>query len=183
MSHFNHNNETTSATCVNSEWSDKCTLFTAINRRNRTALIAFNSMLIFLTLFLNILSMVTIKKSPQLKNKLCYLVIQVQSAVDVAVGGFSIPSLAILVSPLWVIESCHAFRLLFVSMFAVPSCHPVTLLTLTVERYIGVIHPYSYQTMLTKERILLFAIVACLGNYFHAMQYLRATKLTQKKQS
>ena len=161
MSHFSQRNDT-SATCVSSDWRDRHILFITINRRIRTALIAFNSMLILLTLFLNILSLVTIRKSPQLKNKLCYFVIQVQSAVDVAVGGLSIPALLVLlVSPFWVFESCLAFRLLFVSMLAVPSCHPVTLLTLTVERYIGVIHPYLYQTILTREIILLFGIVAC----------------------
>ena len=68
--------------------------------------------------------------------------------------------IVLLALPFLGIRSCLAFRALFVSTLVVNLLAPVTLFTLTVERYIGVIHPYSCQTILNKERILLFARVA-----------------------
>lgn len=123
--------------------------------RNRTYLIAFNSVLIFSTIFLNLLSVITIRKSSQLKNKLCYFVILLQSAVDMCVGIFSIPLFIIfLASPFLGIQNCLEIVVLTNSILLLPGSSVITLTIMTIERYIGVLHPYSYKTLLTKSRIV-----------------------------
>ena len=131
---------------------------------NRFFLIAVNAVLIFSTIFLNLISVITIRKSSQLKNKICYFVILIQSTVDCVGGISSIPLFIItLTMPSLGLRNCLAFRSIFVSMLVVPSLAPVSLSALTAERYIGVLHPYSYKTLVTKRRILIsFAVVGFL---------------------
>ncbi len=118
-----------------------------MDTKNRILLIAFNVLLMFCTIFLNLLSVVTIRKSSQLKNKLCHFVILLQSAVDLGVGVFSITSLiAFLAIPLLGIRNCVGIGLLFLLKFLPVSLSTVILSAMTVERYIGVLQPYSYQT-------------------------------------
>lgn len=58
---------------------------------NLIAMLVINCVLFFSTISLNAISVVTIRKSSQLKGKVCYFVILVQSAVDLGVGLLSIP--------------------------------------------------------------------------------------------
>ena len=168
MPHFNESNDSFSATCSHDIWNERFKILSTMDTKNRMLLIAFNAMLVFSTVSLNFLSLVTIRKSPQLKNKLCYFVILVQSAGDLVVGVVNIPLLIIILTmPLLGIENCLVFRLLFISMLLPISLTPVFLSAMTIERYIGVLHPYSYQTLVTKRRILTYVGVTgslCVGN-------------------
>lgn len=57
-------------------------VFTLIDIKNRILLIAVNAILFFSTVFLKLLSVITIRKSSQLKHKLYYFVILVQSVLS-----------------------------------------------------------------------------------------------------
>lgn len=43
------------------------------------------------------------------------------------------------------------------------------LTVITIERYIGVLHPYSYQNSLTKRRVLTYVAVASLVSFTRAL--------------
>lgn len=170
MTTSSEDNGTTSLAynCPDSSWNERFTNVMTLDTKNRVALFAFNVILLFFTVFLNLLSLLTIRKSSQLKNKLCYFVILLQSAVDFVVGVFTIPmSIFYLATPLLGIQNCLAIALMYILMLVIPSLAPVTLSAMTVERYIGVLHPYFYHRNVTKRRILIYASVAgslCVSN-------------------
>ncbi len=160
MSHASKGNNTLQEKCAQNRFNELLTVVIAMDTKNRILLIAFNVLLMFCTIFLNLLSVVTIRKSSQLKNKLCYFVILVQSAVDFGVGVLSITSfIAFLAIPLLGIRNCDAIGVLFLLKFLPVSLSTVTLSAMTAERYIGVLHPYSYQTSVTKRRISIYVAV------------------------
>ena len=104
--------------------------------------------------------MITIGKSSQLKSKLCYFVILTQSFVDLSVGAFSIPSLIMIVTlPLLDTDHCVAHTMFVLCLWFPPTLSTVTLTSMSIERYIGVLHPYSYQNVLIKRRILNYVAV------------------------
>ena len=142
---------------IHHQWIQWASVINGMDAVNRSVLIVFNVILIFSTVFLNLLSVVTIRKSSQLKRKQCYFVILIQSAVDFGVGIVSIPFFVVFLAlPLFDIDNCLAFVVLAVSSFPLPAFSLITLFAMTIERYIGVLHPYSYQPLVTKERMLLF---------------------------
>ena len=112
--------------------------------------------LLFLsTISLNGISVITIRRSSQLKSKIAYFVIFLQSIVDLSVGALTIP-LCIYFSLLPFLQTTDCASALVVTRISpVPPClSMVTLSALTMERYIGVLHPYQYQIWVTKKRIL-----------------------------
>jgi hypothetical protein len=148
---------------VHEDWIEWILILNKMDKTNRTLLIAFNAILIFLTIFLNLLSVITIRKSSQLKNKMCYFVILVQSVVDFGVGILGIPSFIVYLStPLLRIQNCLVVVVLFQLITVILLLSNATLTVMTVERYIGVLHPYSYQTLVTKGRIVTFLSVFAL---------------------
>ena len=169
MSHASKGNNTLQEKCLHNSFDELLTVVIAMDAKNRILLIAFNVLLMFCTIFLNLLSVVTIRKSSQLKNKLCYFVILVQSAVDFGVGVLSITSFIVFLAiPLPGIRNCVGIGLLFLLEFLPLSLSTVTLSAMTAERYIGVLHPYSYQTSVTKRRISIYVAVVnslCLFDY------------------
>lgn len=147
-------NDTKCPDTVHKSWNIWLLIVNRVDMKNRILLIVFNVILIFSAIILNLLSVVTIRKSSQLKNKLCYFVILVQSVVDLGIGVFSIPLFIIyLAAPLLGIQNCLAIVILLVSALLAPALSVGTLTTMTVERYIGVLHPYSYPIYVTRSHI------------------------------
>ena len=60
-------------------------------KHNRIALLVVNCMLVFSTILLNGISVITIRKSYQLRNNICCFVILLQSIFDLVVGALGIP--------------------------------------------------------------------------------------------
>ncbi len=58
---------------------------------NRIVLCAFNGVLILSTILLNSVAIRTISKSAQLKKKLCYFTVLLQSITDLLVGVVGLP--------------------------------------------------------------------------------------------
>ena len=122
---------------------------------NHIVTIAVNIILIIPTILLNAVSIITIVKSSQLKNKLCYFIILLQSVTDLAVGVFGIPLFLIfLVTGMGKISNCFVATLAYRSSVLPIGVSILTLSALTMERYIAVLHPYS--TKVTRRRILLY---------------------------
>ena len=179
MSHPNEGNNTLHEKCPYNSFNELLTVVIAMDTKNRILLIAFNVLLMFCTISLNLLSVVTIRKSSQLKNKLCYFVILVQASVDFGVGVLSITSLnAFLAIPLLGIRNCVCIGLLFLLEALPLSLSTVTLSAMTAERYIGVLHPYSYQTSVTKRRISIYVAVVNSLCLFDSVGLLFTTQAT-----
>ena len=127
------------------------------HEHNRIVVLVINCILLFSTISLNGISVITIRKSSQLKSKVCYFVILLQSIVDLGVGLISLPLfIYCLMSPFQKIRNCTLIFLAFRTSFLPLGLSISTLSAMTMERYIGVQHPFQYQTKITKKRILIY---------------------------
>ena len=125
---------------------------------NRIFNIVFLGVLIVSAMLLNALAVITIWKRTQLRKKLCYFVILVQSSADFAFGCIAMPILLFyLLVPFINVDICIAVILARSALFSLTGLSIVTLSALTIERYIGVVHPYSYKK-LTKSQIVKFVL-------------------------
>ncbi len=154
------------ATCNNSKGSyvivDKFPNKTY--EHSRIAVLVINCILFCSTVSLNAISVITIKKSSQLRSKVCYFVIALQSVVDLGVGVVSIPLfIYYLFSPFLNTANCTFITFALGITFLPCGFSIITQSAMTMERYIGVLHPYSYQTQVTKKRILVYVSGSCLA--------------------
>ena len=125
--------------------------------RNQIATVAVNCILLLSTIALNGVSVITIRKSSQLRGKVCYFVILLQSIVDLGVAFVGIPLyLYYLLSPFGNVVNCVATTLAFRISYAPFGLSTATLSAMALERYIGVLHPYQYKSKVTKKRILVY---------------------------
>ena len=125
--------------------------------RNRIAVLVVNCILLFTTISLNGISVITIRKSAQLRSKVCYFVVLLQSLVDLGVGVLTIPSfLYYLIFPYLDIANCTVMVVILRSSHLPCKLSIVTLSAMTMERYIGVLYPYHYKSKVTKNRILIY---------------------------
>ena len=125
--------------------------------RSRVALIVVRSILLLTTIFLNGISTMTMRRSSQLKSKVCYFVILLQSVVDLGVGVLGVPLfIYYLSSPFVATANCRLATFTLQITLLICGFSIITLSAITVERYIGVLHPYYYKTGVTKKRILIY---------------------------
>ena len=103
-----------------------------------------------------------IRKSSQLRGKVCYFVILLQSIVDLGVGFLGIPLYVyFLLTPFGKIENCVAITLVFRASYLPLGSSIINLSAIVLERYIGVLHPFQYSKV-TKKRVLIYVC----GNVF-----------------
>ena len=108
------------------------------------------------TIVLNGTAVIAILKCSQLYSKVCFFVVLIQSVIDLMVGVLGLPLLAaiLLTNALGTHISC-VFILLAEKLMVLPSSFSIhTLTALTLERYIGLMHPYFYERFVTKRRML-----------------------------
>ena len=114
-------------------------------------------------LFLNGVTVVTIWNSRTLKERVSNFLILIQSTIDLANGVILIPlSAMLLASDLVGSPSCilvYTVRkighlLYFYSM--------TTMFVMSVERYLGVLHPFVHRVKVTKTRLLKGIISVCI---------------------
>ncbi|XP_028413374.1 uncharacterized protein LOC114536247 [Dendronephthya gigantea] len=124
---------------------------------NQIIAIVFNAVLIVPTILLNGVAVVTILKCHQLKSKPCYFIILLQSVNDLAVGVLGLPSFVYFLSTrIGAGSNCIIATLALRSTFIPLGISACTLLVMTMERYIAILHPYAYVTQVTKRRLLIF---------------------------
>ena len=125
--------------------------------RYQIAAVAVSCVFFLATITLNGISIVTLRKSSQLKSKVCYFVILLQSVVDLGVGVLGIPLfIYYLISPFLHHANCLLVTLALRITLLTCGFSIITQSAMTLERYIGVLHPYYYKIGVTKKRILMF---------------------------
>ena len=124
-----------------------------------------NVILFFAGTFLNMIVVLSIWKSTQLRKKLCYFTIFLLSCFDLVTVFFTHPFL-IFWYIVWYLENNHPFSPRFFLYYSigvtVVGSSLLVLLTMTLERYLGLAYPLLHKTSVTKKRlaIFLFAIQA-----------------------
>ena len=130
---------------------------------NHIFAIVFNSIVIIPTLLLNGVSVITILKSLALRSKPCYFIILLQSIFDLAVGTVGIPSfIFLLASAIGGISNCLAVSLATRLMLAPIGVSTIIATAMTIERYIAILHPYTYKNQVTIKRILVSVGSSCV---------------------
>lgn len=119
---------------------------------NMMALCIVNGCFAMAGSFLNFLVVLSFWKSTQLRNKLCYFLILVLACSDLVVVAIIHP-LLLSFAILWFTRN-RIIRFIFDPFFGFSM---FTLLTMNLERYWAVRHPYFHQRCVTKRR--LFALL------------------------
>ena len=107
--------------------------------------------------FLNSVVIISLRRSSQLRKKLCYFTIVVLSCLDLAVVTITHPVL-ILSTIFWSMniyqEKIKIFWDFTLILFGGFSAFAV--LTLNIERFLALTYPFFHQTAVTKRRLVLF---------------------------
>ena len=123
----------------------------------------FSTILIIPTILLNGISVFTIKKCPQLREKIAYFLIMAQSLTDLTVGCVGLPLMSYLCFS-QALEAANCFWRRFMVRFMIfPfSLSLITLAAMSIERYMSIVHPVKHRNMVTKRKITVFLVGGCL---------------------
>ena len=121
---------------------------------------AVNIILIIPTVLLNGTSVIAILKCSKLNTKVYFSLVLVQSIIDLTVGLLGVPMFIVIVaSELFGSVNCLA-SVVAQKIMLLPSLFAVgTLTALTFERYMGLIHRFSYEAKVTREKMLTFILL------------------------
>lgn len=108
------------------------------HERQQVAILVVNWLLLFLTISLSAVSIITIRRSSQLGSKVCYFVILLQSIVDLGVGVFSIPLFICYLSPFLKNTNCH-FSILGIQIGHLPVVWSIVALSATLSSLLWVL--------------------------------------------
>ena len=120
-----------------------------------------NVIFLFVGSFLNVVVVLSIWKSSQLRKKLCYFMIFILSCCDL-VEVVVLHSSRIIQYILWFrqgfctnSQNFHVFRYMseFIYGFSL-----LGLFTMTLERYLGLAYPIFHKTSVTKRRLVIFLL-------------------------
>jgi hypothetical protein len=107
-------------------------------------------------IFLNPVVIISLRRSSQLRKKLCHFMILVLSCFDLVVVTITHPVL-ILSTISWSNEDFSELRVLIWSYIYIllESVSMVALLTLNIERFLGLTFPIFHRASVTKKRLLI----------------------------
>ena len=126
-------------------------------------LLLFNFVLFCAGTFLNSVVVISIWKSAQLRNKLCYFTIFLLSCSDLAAVVVIHPSIAWIIYSILRAEKYKVYEIIYFIIFLVQSTSIIILLTLNVERFLAIQFPFLHQEHVTKKRLMGFtATLECL---------------------
>ena len=127
-------------------------------KTNQIIALVFTCILFILTVSLNGISVLTILKCRQLKSKVCYFLILIQSSTDLTVGVVSIPiNIFVLARDVGGISQCTKYQILLNYISYLPlALSTFSLCAMTYERYMGVLFPLQHRTKVTKKKLLKF---------------------------
>ena len=125
---------------------------------NAVFLCLVNVVFMIAGIFLNSVVIITLKRSSQLRKKLCYFTILLLSCFDIAVVTITHPNL-IFSAVSWCTDDVEDHRKLVIRMIVASDLTGLSssaLLALSVERYLAIKYPFFHQTAVTKKRLGLF---------------------------
>ena len=140
-----------------------------------------NVSLVFSTLFLNGVAVVTIWNSSTLNKRVSFFTILIQSIVDLANGVTVMP-----------LSTIHFFR----DLIGSPSCilayigrkigfllfffSMTTMSAMSFERYMGVLHPFVHHVHVTKARLMKYVISVCsLQAFLYSLTFIYGAQTTR----
>lgn len=140
-----------------------------------------NASLVFTTLFLNGVAVMTIWNSPTLNKRVSFFTVLIQSIVDLANGATVMPlSTMHFFGDLIGSPSCIflyigrkiGFLLFFFSM--------TTMSAMSFERYMGVLHPFIHHVHVTKARLMKYVISVCsLQTFLYSLTFIYGAQITR----
>ena len=127
------------------------------SRVGHTAAFAVAIFLSISTILLNSVTVLVYIKSSQLRNKVTHFMIMVMSLPDFVVGAVVLPLYTIILAKkAFLNQGSCAMCVAFLFCGYLPFTMSLsTLLTMSIERYCGVIHPLFHRTKVTKKKLLL----------------------------
>ena len=116
------------------------------------------------TILLNGISIIAIRKCPQLKGKVCNFVILILSSIDLATGVIGLPLQMVntLLKDVIHIRNKAICWTNYVTSYFLVNLSILTLYALSFERYMGVVHPFVHRPQVTKKRIFKYECSASL---------------------
>ena len=131
---------------------------------NQIVVCVLNGLLMITTISLNSIAILTIYRCIQLKQKNCYFLIALQSAIDLFTGAVSIPLYTfVLASEVTSTANC-VVNFVLASVAFIPMALSLAMLCgLSFERYMSVLHPVSHRTQMTRKRFLGFLCFATVA--------------------
>ena len=126
---------------------------------NALFLCLLNVIFMIAGIFLNSVVIISLRRSSQLRKKLCYFLILPLSCFDLAVVAIGHPIL-IFRTILWYMDKHEEESKLMKSIIVIVSnlngFSMSALLTLSAERFLALKYPFFHQTAVTKRRLVLF---------------------------
>ena len=123
----------------------------------------FVVVLIFTTISLNGITVITIQRSRELKKKQSNFTILMQSVVDLANGVLVLPLLAAhLASQAAGAPQCVILYIAKKSAVLTFLYSLTALSAKNFERYMGILHPFRHRTAVTNKRLLAYVLVVCV---------------------
>lgn len=131
---------------------------------NQVVVCAANCVLVIPTVLLNGISILTITKSSQLKERICFFLILIQAMVDLAVGAVSLPlETFIRAREILGTASCNSnFALSSIALMPFGLALTTTC-AFTFERYLGILHPIVHRTYLTRKKFLIYIFFSAIA--------------------
>ena len=124
---------------------------------NAVFLCLVNVIFMIAGIFLNSVVIISLRRSSQLRKKLCYFMILPLSCFDLAVVAINHP-IMILRTVLWSNQGVGNIIMKWttVTISNLTGFSMSALLTLTVERFLALKYPFFHQTAVTKRKLVLF---------------------------
>ena len=126
---------------------------------NALFLCLLNVIFMIAGIFLNSVVIISLRRSSQLRKKLCYFMILLLSCFDLAVVAINHP-ISIFRTILWPMNTRQdegkLTKWIIVTVSALTGFSLSMLLTLTLERFLALKYPFFHQTAVTKKRLVCF---------------------------
>lgn len=123
---------------------------------NHVVVRVVNAILVLSTIFLNAVTLITFWKSSQLRRKVCYFLIVVQSSVDLVLGALGGAFYtAYIANEITGTASCAFFIWMRNASFMIVFFSMANLSVMNIERYFGIVHPVIHNNSVTRQRLLI----------------------------
>ena len=123
-----------------------------------------NAALTISTLLLNSIMVIAYSKSSQLRKNISNFLIMVLSCIDVAIGGIvNLTFTVFLLTKITGNGSCMILFVILKIMVILSGMSVATMSSMNIERYIAILHPITHRSELTKERLLMLAVLFWSG--------------------